>query len=99
VVELAPTAGIPVLIVSDSNPTLQSLRAELRSAQPEVDGILGTEAIQALQLDIDVVHNRLVMSCVDRTTCGARVALPNREARFFVNGCLGDMPGPITLVE
>lgn len=99
VVELAPLAGLNVLIVPDSDQTLQSLRAELRSDQPEVDGILGSEAIEALQLDIDVAHNRLVMRCIDRATCGARVALPNRQARSYVNGCLGSMPGPIVLVE
>lgn len=99
VVEVAPLAGLTVLIVPDSDQTLQSLRAELRSDQPEVDGILGSEAIEALQLDIDVVHNRLVMRCIDRTTCGARVALPNRQARSYVNGCLSGMPGPIVLVE
>jgi hypothetical protein len=99
VVELAPVAGLNVLVVPDSDQTLQSLRAELRSAQPEVDGILGSEAIEALQLDIDVVHDRLVMRCVDRATCGARVALPNREARSYVNGCLRNAPGPIVLVE
>lgn len=97
VVELAPAGGIPVLIVANAEPTLQSLRAELRSDQPEVDGILGSDAIRALQLDIDVIHDRLVASCTDRTVCGTRAALPDRQARSYVNGCLGDMPGPIVL--
>jgi hypothetical protein len=95
VVELAPAAGISVLVIPDGEPTLQALRTELRPDRPEVDGILGTQALDALELDIDYVHDRLLARCVDRATCGARAALPNREARAYVNGCLGDMPGPI----
>lgn len=98
-VELAPAARIPIVIVPSSDPTLQALRAELRPDRPEVDGILGTDALAALELDIDYTHDRLLARCVDRTTCGARAALPNREARAYVNGCLGDMPGPIVLED
>jgi len=95
VIELAPVAGIPVLIVADTNETLQSLRAELRPDRPELDGILGSEAIEALELDIDFAHDRLLGRCTDRNVCGARVALPNPEARSYLNGCLDGMPGPI----
>ncbi|HEX5059731.1 MAG TPA: hypothetical protein VFV99_10245 [Kofleriaceae bacterium] len=95
VIELAPLAGIPLLIVPDTNPTLQSLRAEIRPDRPEVDGILGADAIEALELDIDFAHNRLLGRCTDRAVCGARVALPNKEARSYLNGCLDGMPGPI----
>ena len=97
VVELAPAARIPILVVPDADPTLQALRTELRPDRPEVDGILGTAVIEALELDIDYAHDRLLARCVDRVACGARAELPNREARSYVNGCLGDMPGPIVL--
>ena len=99
IVELAPATRIPVLIVDDSDPTLQALRTELRPDRPEVDGILGTDAIRALELDIDPSHDRLLARCVDRTTCGARAALLDRDARSYVNGCLGDMPGPIVFED
>ena len=99
IVELAPTTGIPFLVVSDSNPTLQALRTELRPDRPEVDGILGTYAIEALELDIDPAHDRLLARCVDRVTCGARAALVDRGARSYVNGCLGEMPGPIVFED
>jgi hypothetical protein len=99
VVELKPDLGIPVLIVADTESTLQALRTELRPARPEVDGILGTAAIEALELDIDYAHNRLLARCVDRATCGARAELADRDARSYVNGCLGDTPGPIVLED
>jgi hypothetical protein len=99
IVELAPATGIPVLVVPDSQPTLHALRTELRPDRPEVDGILGTTAIEALELDIDPAHDRLLARCVDRTTCGARAALLDRAARSYVTGCLGDMPGPIVFED
>ncbi|HEY5924831.1 MAG TPA: hypothetical protein VIV11_24290 [Kofleriaceae bacterium] len=98
-VELKPPFGISVLIVPDTEPTLHALRTELRPDRPEVDGILGTEALAALELDIDYAHDRLLARCVDRMTCGARVAMPTREFRTYVNSCLGDMPGPIVLED
>ena len=58
IVELAPAAGLDVLVISDANPTLQALRTELRPDQPEVDGILGTNALRDLELDVDYPHNR-----------------------------------------
>jgi hypothetical protein len=98
-VELEPATGIPVLVVADTDPTLQALRTELRPDRPEVDGILGTSALEAMELDIDYTHDRLLGRCVDRTTCGARAALPDRAARSYVNGCLDGLPGPIVLEE
>ncbi|HEY5947906.1 MAG TPA: hypothetical protein VIV40_20560, partial [Kofleriaceae bacterium] len=99
VTELAPIGGIPMIVVSDTEPTLQALRTELRPDRPEVDGVLGTFALQALELDIDYAHDRLLARCVDRTTCGARAALANQAARAYVNGCLSDMPGPIVFED
>jgi len=99
VVELAPASRIPILVIADDEPTLVALRTELRPDRPDVDGILGTEALAALELDIDYTHDRLLARCVDRTTCGARTALPNPDARAYLNGCLGDMPGPIVLED
>ncbi len=96
-IELQPAAGIPVLVVPDDERALQALRTELRPDRPEVDGILGTAALEALELDIDYTHDRLLGRCIDRVTCGARAALADRAARAYVNGCLGDEPGPITL--
>ncbi len=99
IVELAPTTHIPILVVSDADPTLQALRTELRPDRPEVNGILGLDALAAVELDIDYPHGRLLARCVDRQTCGARVTLADHdsphEERQNVSGCLGDEPGPI----
>lgn len=93
IVELG--APIEVLVVADSTPTLQALRTELRPDRPEVDGILGTNALTALELDVDYAHDRLVARCTDRTQCAARPVLADREARAYVNGCLGAQAGTI----
>lgn len=96
IIELAPPSRIPVLIVSNSDPTLQALRTELRPDRPEVDGILGTSALGALELDIDFPHDRLLGRCIDTTTCGARAQLgSDRETRGYVTACLGDSRGPL----
>ncbi|HWU88514.1 MAG TPA: hypothetical protein VN253_14630 [Kofleriaceae bacterium] len=63
VVELAPAAGLDVLVVDDGDPTLQALRAELRPDEPEVDGILGTDAMRTAEIDVDYPHNRVLMRC------------------------------------
>lgn len=86
-VELSASAPISVLVVPDADPTLQALRAELRPNRPEVDGILGTEALHAFELDLDYPHLRLLARCVDPTLCSARPLLVNSEARAYVNGC------------
>jgi hypothetical protein len=102
VTEIQPDLGISILVVPDTEATLQSLRTELRPDRPEVDGILGTEALELLELDVDYTHDRLLARCTDRQRCGARIALSDdttkfRDSRRFLNGCLADMPGPIVL--
>lgn len=94
ILELAPVAGIDVLVVSDADPTLQALRTELRPDQPEVDGILGTTAMRSVELDLDYLHARLVGRCSDVTTCTARPELIDEASRNQVAGCLSDEPGP-----
>lgn len=94
IIELAPVARIPVLIVSNSDATLQALRTELRPDRPEVDGILGTAALTALELDIDYPHDRLLGRCVDTQTCGARITLSDHDARRTLIACLSNSRGP-----
>jgi hypothetical protein len=96
IVELAPPLRIPVLIVPDANPTLLALRTELRPDRPEVNGILGTDALHALELDIDYPHDRLLARCIDRASCSARVTLAEPASRRWILGCLGDTPGPLS---
>lgn len=94
IVELAPPERLPVLIVADSNPTLQALRTELRPDRPEVDGILGTSALAAIELDIDYANDRLLARCLDTQTCGTRVTLADDRAREYLITCIGDDRGP-----
>jgi hypothetical protein len=63
-----------VAIVPDSTPVLQALRAELRPDLPEVDGILGINALANVGLDVDYPNNRLVARCTveDPLVCLAR---------------------------
>lgn len=86
-VELTPAGGIAVLVVPDAEPTLQALRTELRPDQPEVDGILGVEALEAAEVDIDYPHNRVLARCRN-PSCVARPALSAVEDRTFVRNCI-----------
>ena len=89
IVELQPPAGIAVLIVDDDTNTLQALRTELRPDQPEVDGILGTDALRMLELDVDYPNARVLQRCTaDRSICSARPELFDGD-RVQVNGCIG----------
>ncbi|HEY5935214.1 MAG TPA: hypothetical protein VIU61_11280, partial [Kofleriaceae bacterium] len=65
VVELFPPAGIAILVIADDEPILQALRTELRPDQPEVDGILGIDAIRNAELDIDYPHDRVLARCTN----------------------------------
>jgi hypothetical protein len=85
-VELAPAAGLEVLVIPDADATLQALRAELRPGQPEVDGILGTSVLRALELDIDYPHDRVLARCTS-DDCTMRTALPERESRPRAREC------------
>lgn len=68
---LEPPAGLAVLVVADTDPTLQALRTELRPDQPEVDGVLGTDALRTAEIDVDYPHDRLVARCTG-SGCVAR---------------------------
>jgi hypothetical protein len=95
VLELASPTNLDVLVVVDSDPTLQALRTELRPDQPEVDGILGTNAMQSAELDIDYPHNRVLARC-SGDGCVTRPELTSVGARTQIQGCLGPNPvGPI----
>ncbi|MDB4957665.1 MAG: hypothetical protein JWO36_5234 [Myxococcales bacterium] len=87
--ELAPSPGIDMLVVPDDTETLQALRTELRPDRPEVDGILGTDAIRTLELDIDYPHGRLLGRCTDGMACHARPELYDPNERPAVASCIG----------
>ncbi len=86
-VELAPSAGLEVLVISDDNSTLQALRTELRPDQAEVDGILGTSALRGLEMDVDYPHDRVLARCTT-ADCTMRTALLLESDRDQVFNCL-----------
>lgn len=87
IVELTPPAGIDVLVVSDDDPTLQALRAELRPDQPEVDGLLGTNALRTAEIDVDYPHDRLLARCPGGN-CSARPQLAQASDICQINRCI-----------
>lgn len=94
IVELAPPAGFPVLVLPDDDPTLQALRTELSPDQADVDGVLGTSALQQLELDADYPNDRVVMRCASGAAgsgCSTRPELPteNPVTRTQVSQCIG----------
>jgi hypothetical protein len=93
---LAPAGGITFLIVPDSNDTLQALRTELRPDRPEVDGILGTDAMRTFEFDIDYPHDRALARCTDLAHCNARPDLAVQSDRDPMTGCLS-AEQPLTL--
>lgn len=98
VVEL-PTA-VPVLVIADAEPLLLGLRTELRPDEAEVDGVLGTDVLARLSVDIDYPNNRLLARCAapaDGATCLARPEYPNRDRLDRVRRCLANQV-PASLV-
>jgi len=95
VLELNPPAGIDILVVPDIEPTLQSLRAELRPDQPEVDGILGTEVLRSAEIDVDYPHDRLLARCPAGTSCFVRPQLAQEKDRCQINRCISTTSSPL----
>ena len=91
ILELARPAGIDVLVVEDSDAALQALRAELRPDQPEVDGILGTDALRTVELDVDYPHDRVLARC-PAGDCVVRPPLAAESDRCQINRCLKRQP-------
>ena len=87
--ELTPPApGVAVLVVPDSNPTLQALRTELRPDQAEVDGVLGTDLLRSAEIDVDYPHDRLLARCTG-PGCLARPQMTNvSRDRCAINHCI-----------
>jgi hypothetical protein len=87
ILELTPPGGIDVLVVDDTDPTLQALRTELRPDQPEVDGILGTNVLRGAEIDVDYPHDRLIARCPGGN-CSARPGLALAQDVCQINRCI-----------
>lgn len=99
-VDLVPTAGIQMLVVTDDHSTLQALRTEFRPALQEIDGILGTGAIRDVELDVDYPHGRVLARCADAAadTCTTRPAFDSETDRPRVRACPGIETGVLMRV-
>lgn len=62
-IELA--GEIPVAIVSNDEPYLQSLRFDIRTEGPDIDGVVGAAALGAARVEIDYLNStpRAIFSC------------------------------------
>jgi len=80
---------IAVAIVPDTIKLLQALRTAMRPKLPEVDGILGVNALAKLRLDVDYPNERALASCQDPTGCTVRPAVRNRDAVEQIAHCPG----------
>lgn len=104
VIEVKPADQLEVIVIADDVPCdpgspecmIQDLRTELRPDQQEVDGILGTQAMRELELDIDYPNNRLLARCTGLAeNCQTRPELYDGVAdRERILGCFADIPGP-----
>lgn len=98
ILELTPPAGVNVLVVPDTEPTLQALRTELRPDQPEVDGLLGTDVLRAAEIDVDYPHDRLIARCPGGD-CSARPQLALERDRCQINRCIYGLADPTKLSD
>ncbi|MBI5480241.1 MAG: hypothetical protein HY906_15355 [Deltaproteobacteria bacterium] len=64
-VQLCADAAVGYAVISDDEPLLASLRAELRPHLPEVDGLAGTEVLRHLVTELNYTNNRVILSCAD----------------------------------
>jgi hypothetical protein len=93
IAELTPPAPIEVVVVNDRHPLLQALRDELRPEQPEIDGILGVDALGTTAFDVDYPDNRLLFRCV-AAGCVARPKFIDAQSRAVIAGCVAGAPVP-----
>jgi len=72
-VELCADASIGYAVISDEEPLLASVRAELRPNVAEIDGFAGTEVLKHLVTELNYTNNRVVLTCApDAASCLAR---------------------------
>jgi hypothetical protein len=64
---------IPVAVVTDTEPYLQALRADVRPEGPEVDGLVGAGALAGARLELDYRSEqvRAIFSCEPGTAASA----------------------------
>ena len=79
--------SIEVAVLDDGHPLLQALRDELRPEAPELDGILGTQALTSLRLELDYLNDRMVMRCLVADGCETLPAVRSEAALPLLEAC------------
>lgn len=80
-------------VISDTEPTLQEIRVELRPGQPDIDGLLGMDLLGRMIVDLDYGNSRTIFRCADRadTKCVVRPRIGNNGSdlrKISTAGCL-----------
>ncbi len=63
---------ITIAVVDSSLPLLQALRDELRPKIPELDGVIGVQALSDLRVEFDYPNRRVLMRCENLAGCATR---------------------------
>ena len=79
--------SVSVLVVPANLSLLQTLRDELRPQRPELDGILGVQALRSLEIEFDYPNNRLLMRCEDLATCITRPQVRSQSTLPALDTC------------
>jgi hypothetical protein len=86
--------SIPVAVIADSEPLLQSLRFDIRPEGPELDGLVGAGALGSSRLELDYRGDppRAIFSCeqgVARDACYAAARCPRLPDHDQSHVCFG----------
>jgi hypothetical protein len=86
--------AVPVAVVPDEEPFLQSLRADVRPEGPEIDGVAGAAALGYARIEIDYLSSptRALFSCeegADRDACWAAARCPRLADHTTTHFCFG----------
>ena len=84
---------IPVAVISDGDPFLQGLRLDVLPEGPQLDGLVGANALGRSRLELDYLSSpsRAVFSCDtdDREACWAAARCPQLPDQSSVRYCFG----------
>ncbi len=85
---------IPVAVISDDDPFLQGLRFDVLPEGPELDGLVGANALGRARLELDYLSSpaRAVFSCetdAPREACWAAARCPQLPDHSSVHYCFG----------
>lgn len=86
--------NVPVAVIADTEPFLQGLRFDILPEGPELDGLVGAQALGAARLELDYLSSpsRAVFSCeagVPRTSCWAAARCPQLPDHSAIHYCFG----------